>query len=430
MSRTLFRDVRVFDPGSGLDHRGAVLVEGDRVLALDAPSDAPADRVVDGQGALLVPGLVDLRAHVGEPGFTERETIATATAAAAAGGFTAIVAMPSTSPPIDRVEVVEMVRARAREAGSTQVLPAGTLSENREGERLAEMAKLAAAGCVLFSDGNRAVRDSQLLRYALETADDIGCVVATHPEDAYLSLGGVMHEGQVSARLGLSGIPDTAEVVGVARDIALAELTGARLHLQHVSTAGAVELIREAKRRGARVTAEVSPCHLWLTDEALAGYDPMAKLVPPLRPAADRAAVIGGLADGTIDAVATDHAPRTRIEKNVEVDRAAPGAIGLESALGVILTLVDRGQLSLPRAISVLTRAPADILGRSDLGRLAEGGRADLALVDPARVWTFTEAAIRSRSRNTPLLGAVLRGRVRLTMAGGRVTHELRDAED
>lgn len=431
MSRVVFRDVRVFDPGSGLDAPGrTVVVEGGTIASLDAPTTAPGDHVIAGRGHLLVPGLIDLRAHLQEPGRTDRETIASAAAAAAAGGFTTVVAMPTTSPTIDRVEVVDFVRARAREANSTRILPAGALSVGREGERLAEMAQLAAAGCVLFSDGDRAVRDSRLLRYALETADDIGFVVATHPDDVHLSQGGVMHEGFVSARLGLAGIPETAEVVGVARDLALAELTGARLHLQHVSTAGAVELIRQAKRRGARVTAEASPAHLRLTDEALATYDPLAKLIPPLRSARDRDALIDGLADGTIDAVASDHAPRTRLEKNVELDRAAPGAIGLESTLGVVLTLVAEGRLRLERAIAVLTRAPSRILGRSELGRLFEGGPADLTLIDPEHLWTFDEQQVRSRSRNSPLLGARLRGRALLTMVEGRVTYEMNDAED
>jgi len=430
VTRTVFRGARIFDPGSGLDAPDrTVVVEDDRVASLDAPPDTAGDRIVPAHGRLLCPGLIDLRAHLGEPGFTDRETVASAATAAAAGGFTTVVAMPTTDPTVDRVEVVDLVLARAREAGPTRVLPAGALSVGREGERLAEMAKLVAAGCVLFCDGDRAVRDSQLLRYALETADDIGVVVATHPEDPYLSRGGVMHEGLVSARLGLVGVPDTAEVVGVARDLALAELTRARLHLQHISTAGAVELIRQAKRRGARVTAEASPCHLRLTDEALLDYDPMAKLVPPLRPAEDRDAVVDGLADGTLDAVATDHAPKTRIEKNVELDRAAPGAIGLEVTFGVVSTLVAEGRLSLERAITVLTRAPARILGRSELGRVFEGGPADLVLIDPELRWIFDESQVVSRSRNSPLLGSALRGRAVLTMARGRITYELNDVE-
>jgi len=431
LSRIVFRGVRVFDPGSGLDAEDrTVVVEEGRVAALDAPADARGDRVIDGDGALLTPGLIDLRAHLGEPGFTERETIASAVEAAAAGGFTTVVAMPTTSPTIDRVEVVDLVLARAREAGPTRVLPAGALSVGRDGERLAEMAKLVAAGCVLFSDADRAVRDSQLLRYALETADDIGVVVATHPEDPYLSQGGVMHEGLVSVRLGLAGIPGTAEEVGVARDLSLAELTGARLHLHHTSTSGAAELIRQAKRRGVRVTAEASVAHLWLTDDAVTGYDPMAKVFPPLRPATDRDALVEALAEGTVDVVVSDHEPRTRIEKNVELDHAAPGAIGLEVTLGVVLTLAAKRRLSLERAVTVLTRAPAKILGRSDLGRLFEGGPADLTMIDPQHDWTFEPSDVRSRSRNSPLFGARLTGRALLTMVQGRITHELHHAQD
>jgi dihydroorotase len=426
LMRTLFRNVRLFDPGAGVDGPGRhVLVLDDRIASLDAPPDAAAERVVEGAGALLCPGLVDLRCHLCEPGRTDRETVATGVASAARGGFTTVVAMPTTDPTIDRVEVVETIKTRAAEAGATRVLPAGAMSEGRQGERLAEMAKLRDAGCVLFTDADLPVPDSQLLRYALETAGDLNVPVATHAEDVALSQGGVMHEGQCSIRLGLDGIPGAAEEVGVARDLAVAELTGARLHIAHVSTAGAVELIRQAKRRGARVTAEVSPLHLCLTEAAVLGYDPAAKLFPPLRTRRDVNAVVDGLADGTLDAVASDHTPRTALEKNREFDRAEPGAVSLETTLGVVLTLVARRELTLERAVHVLTRAPAKVLGRNDIGRLTEGGHADLVLIDPEAEWTVQPQAFGSRSTNTPLAGAEMRGRARLTMARGRVTHEM-----
>lgn len=426
MRRILIRGVRLFDPGAGIDALDrCVLIEGPFLRSLHAERTTPTDAVVDGGGLLLCPGFIDLRAHLGEPGFTRQESIATGVAAAAAGGFTSVVMMPTTEPTIDRVEVVELILSRARAAGSTRILPAGALSVGRAGERLAEMGKLSASGCVLFTDGDRSVRDSQLLRYAMETAFDLRMPVATHAEDESLSLGGVMNEGEVSARLGLRGSPSAAEAVGVARDLAIAELTGARLHLGHISTAGAVDLIRQAKRRGVRVTAEAAPHHLVLTDEAALGYDTAAKVSPPLRTQNDVDAVVKALADGTLDAVASDHRGQTELDKNVEFDRAASGAIGLETVCGVVLSLVKQGRLTLERAIAVLTRGPAQALGRSDLGRLYEDGPADLVLVDPSHAWVFRPSESRSRSRNTPLAGRAFPGRVVWTMAGGVVTFDL-----
>ncbi len=429
MKRLVLRDIRVFDPGAGIDapHRTVVL-SGGRVVSLDAPADSPGDRIIDGRGRVLIPGLVDLRTHVCEPGFTRRETVATAAKAAAAGGFTSIVAMPTTVPTIDQPEVVELILARARLAGSTRVLPAGALSVGRKGERLAEMAVLREAGCVAFTDADRAIKDSQLLRYALELAGDLGTPVFTHAEDETLSLGGVMHEGTVSERLGLAGVPGAAEVVGVSRDIAIAELTKCRLHIGHVSTAAAVELIREAKRRGIRVTAEVSPLHLLLSDEAVLGYDTQFKVFPPLRPASDVAAVIAGLSDGTIDCVASDHTPQMELEKNHEFDRAAAGAITLETTLATSLSLVRQGKLTLERAVATLTRGPAQILGLPDLGRIREGGPADLAVVDLERAWTVTRSSLFSRSSNCPLLGHSFVGRAEMTIVGGKITFEAEDA--
>lgn len=425
MRRTLIRGARLFDPGAGLDRSdSSVLVEGPHVATLAAEPGTRVDAVVDAGGLLLVPGLIDLRAHLGEPGSTRAESIATGTAAAAAGGYTSVVMMPTTEPTIDRVEVVELILARARAAGSVRVFPAGALTVGRQGERLAEMGKLSSAGCLLFTDADRAVRDSRLLRYGLETAFDLRMPVATHPEDESLSLGGVMHEGEVAARLGLEGVPAAAEAVGVARDLALAELTGARLHLGRISTATAVDLIRQAKRRGVRVTAEVTPHHLALTDEGVLGYETAAKVWPPLRTAADVDAMVRALGDGTIDAVATDHRGRTELEKNVEFDRAAPGAIGFETAAAVVLGLVAQGRLTLERAIAVLTRGPAGVIGRQDIGRIAPGGPADLCLLDLAQPWVFRAADSRSRSSNTPFLGRAFLGRALWTMANGEVVHD------
>jgi dihydroorotase len=314
--------------------------------------------------------------------------------------------------------------SRAKSAGPTRVLPAGAFSVGRQGERLAEMAQLKQAGCVAFTDADRSIKDSQLLRYGLEIAGELGVPIFMHAEDESLSLGGVMHEGIVSTRLGLPGAPGAAEVVGVARDLAIAELTGAHLHIAHISTGAATELIREGKHRGVHVTAEVSPAHLMLTDEALYGYDTLAKLVPPLRPRPDVDQVIAGLADGTLDAVASDHCPQIDLEKNVEIDRAAAGAIGLECALGVVLTLVHEKKLTLERAIASMTRSPADVLGRTDIGRISVGGPADLVLIDLERDWRFGKEDIASRSLNSPLLGACFHGAAVMTIAAGQITHD------
>lgn len=429
MSELWIDNVRLFDPGGGIDIPDrCVHVERGEIVSLDAKAPSGAE-VIDGQGHLLCPGLIDLRAHVGEPGFTRRETLRTCSEAAAAGGFTSILAMPTTKPTIDCIEVVELMTSQAQKAGGTRVMLAGALSVGRKGERLAEMALLQTAGCVAFTDGDQSIKDSQLLRYAMETAGDLGALIITHAEDESLSLGGVMHEGLISTRLGLRGAPGAAEVVGVSRDLAIAELTQTRLHIGHVSTHAATELIRQARRRGIRVTAEVSPLHLCLTDEAVLGYKTFGKVQPPLRPSHDVDAMIQGLADGTIDVVASDHCPQIAMDKNVEFDRAAAGAIGLETALGVVLSLVKEKRLTLQRAIAVLTRGPAQVLGRRDIGRLQQGGAADLVVIDPEHAWEFTQEGVRSKSFNSPLFGRPLFGRAMCTIAGGEVTHNILGAK-
>lgn len=425
MSSTLLKNVHLFDPGSGLDAKNRnIHIEEGRIVSLDASIDARVEYVLDGKGRMCLPGLIDLRAHFCEPGGTRRETIESGCKAAAKGGYTTVLIMPTTEPTVDRIELVELIHSKAREAGTTRVLPVGAVSVGRKGERLSEMAKLTAAGCAAFSDGDRTITDSQLLRYALETAAELGTLIISHPSDKHLALGGMMHEGVVSTRLGLTGIPSAAEVVGVSRDIAIAAMTGSRLHLGHVSTAESVDLIRQAKDRGVLVTAKVSPLHLALSDEAVLGYDTQAKLFPPLRPQTDVGALIRGLADGTLDAVATDHLPQNGLDKNTEFDRAEAGAIGLESSLGIILGLVADGHLTLERAISSMTRGPAQVLGREDLGRLKAGGWADLVLVSPDERRLFSQEDIASKSRNSPWLGRELVGRVILTMAAGEITYQ------
>ncbi len=425
MKRILIKNVRVFDPGAGIDHKGRhVLIDGAMLASLDAPRDTTADQVIDGQGQLLCPGFIDLRTHLGEPGKSRGETIATGIMAAAAGGYTTVVAMPNTEPTIDRVEVVRLIQSKAKEAKGARVLPAAALSVGRKGERMTEMVKLMDAGCVLFTDVDRSIKDSQLLRYAMETAYDLGAPIATHAEDESLSLGGVMNEGAVSVRLGLSGAPAEAEIVGVSRDLAMAELTGARLHLGHISTAGAIDLIRAAKSRGVSVTAEVSPLHLTLSEEAVLGYNTQAKVYPPLRTRKDVKAMIQGLSDGTIDAVATDHLGQTAMDKNVEFDNAAAGAVGLESTLGIVLSLVKQGFLTLHRAIAVLTRGPATILNRRDLGRIIEGAPADLTLIDPDQSWMFMRRGLHSKCENSPLFGQNLCGKVKATIVDGDLVYQ------
>ena len=438
MNDLLIQRGRVIDPATGVDAVLDLLVRDGRIAAVgpDLRADAPA---LDAAGLVVTPGFVDLHVHLREPGEEHKETIATGTAAASRGGFTTLCAMPNTHPAMDNAAIVAMVREQARDAAA-RVLPIGAITKGREGNELAEMEELRAAGAVSFSDDGRGLADSAVARRAFEYAAGLGLPIAEHCEDLALADGGVMHEGAVATRLGLCGQPALAEAAMVERDIRLAELTGARLHIAHVSTAAACAAIAAAKARGLTVTAEVTPHHLFLTDAAVAGageapgglaYDTNAKVNPPLRGQADVAACIAALAEGVIDAVATDHAPHALPDKLCEFDQAAFGISGLETAFGVLSTLVARGALTLGTAIDRLTIGPVRAWGldRDDLrglGTLSVGAPGDVTILDPTAAWTVDPQRFASLGKNTPLAGYALTGRVAVTVFGGRIVHEER----
>ena len=408
--------------GEVLGHgRADVLLEGGLITRIASSIDG-GDRL-DCSGAVVVPGFVDLHTHLREPGREDSETVASGSAAAAAGGYVAVVAMPNTDPPADNAGVVAQVRAAGESAGLCRVLPAGTISAGRAGLSLSPMGELAAAGVRLFTDDGTCVSHAGLMRKALEYAMAFGGVVANHAEDADLCDGGVAHEGPVTSRLGLRGRPPEAEEVIVARDIALAKATGGRLHLMHLSTAIAVDLVRRAKAEGVDVTAEVTPHHLTFTEEVLVTYDPLYRVNPPLREKGDVEALREGLIDGTIDAVATDHAPHAAADKEREFDLAPPGVIGLETAFAALRTAVP--DLDLATLVERMSSSPARIIGLSGEfgGPLAEGRKAHLAVVEPEADWEVGPQHLRSRSSNCPWLGRAVRGRVRFTVYRGHLTH-------
>jgi len=419
----LIRGGRLVD-ASGLDTTADLLVTCPSIVEVKRGITAPAGTAtIEAQGLIVLPGLVDLHVHLREPGEEEKETVASGAAAAAAGGFTDIACMPNTEPPIDDQSGVRFIREQSAAAGLARVHPIAAITLGRRGEQLTEMDELREAGAVAFSDDGSPVRSAEILRRALEYGRMVGVPIIDHCEDPDLARGGVMHEGRVSTELGLPGIPAAAEEVIVARDLCLAELTGGHLHLAHLSTRGSVELVRRAKARGVQVTAEVTPHHFILTDDAVRSYDPVTKMNPPLRTAADVAALREGLADGTIDAIATDHAPHTDYEKEFEFDRAPFGVIGLETALGLTLTeLVDGGVLDLAGLVRVMSLRPRQILGLAG-GSIAPGAPADLVLIDPEARWVVDPSRFRSRSRNSPFRGFRLRGEVAATLVGGRLVH-------
>jgi dihydroorotase len=415
----LFRGARVVDPVSETDEVADLLVDGGVI----APSPGRAATVLDCDGLVLARGLVDLHAHLRQPGREDKETVESGCRAAALGGFTAISSMANTDPVADNAAVIHQVLELARAAGTCDVFPVGAITRGLGGEEMAELGEMVDAGVRLFSDDGRSVPNARLLRNALtylRAFEDV--VIAEHCEDASLAEGGQMHEGLTSSSLGLAGQPREAEEVVVARDLAIARLTGGRLHLCHLSSAGSVELVRRAKAEGLRVTAEVTPHHLVLTEEDLLTYDTNMKTNPPLRSAEDRHGLRAGLEDGTIDAVATDHAPHAVEEKEAEFDQAPFGTIGFETALAAVLThLVEPGELTLARAIDALSTAPARILGAGDHGGPIEPGRpANLVVFDPSAEWTV-EPPFASKSRNSAFLGRRLRGRVVHTMLRGEL---------
>ena len=425
MTSYLLTGGRIVDPVSGTDGPGDILIEGNQIVAVGRDVGS-ATETIDCTGLVIAPGLVDMHTHLREPGREDEETIESGSAAAAAGGYTAICAMPNTDPVADSASVVEMVWAAGREAGLVEVIPAGALSKGLAGKEMADIGEMARsmAKVRLFTDDGKGVQDALFVRRTMEYLIAFDGIYAEHCEDAALAEGGQMHEGDRSMALGLRGVPAEAEELMAARDIALARLTGCKLHLLHISTAGTVEHVRRAKADGLPVTAEATPHHFSLTDEILETYNPDAKVNPPLRTESDRQAIIKGLADGTIDAIATDHAPHADHEKDQEISYAPPGLIGLETALALTLTnLVEPGHISLPKAIELLSVAPTRILGLRDQGGPIEAGSvANLCVFDPSAEWTVDPATFNSLSRNTPFRGQTLRGKVVHTFFRGRRT--------
>lgn len=424
---------RVIDPSSGSDRIENLLIgEGKingriddiRSIAGHKGRKKDADlKVIDLSGKIVVPGLIDMHTHLREPGYEYKETIASGSEAAAAGGFTSIACMPNTNPVNDNRSVTEFVIKKAAAAGIVNVYPIAAISLKSEGVTLSDYWDLKEAGAVGFSDDGRPVMNAALMRRALEYASSLKMPVISHCEDTNLSAGGVMHEGLVSSQIGLTGIPGIAEDVMVARDILIAEFTRAHIHIAHVSTAGAVRLIRDAKARGVHVTAETAPHYFMLTEEALRAFDTFAKVYPPLRSAKDRDAVREGLGDGTIDAIASDHAPHARTDKEVEFDYATTGIVGLETSLSLSLSLVHDGVLTLPELIKKMSVNPAQILGIVK-GSLADGADADITVIDPDKEWIVDPRDFRSRGKNTPFRNWRLKGKAVLTIVGGETRYQ------
>jgi dihydroorotase len=430
MATLLIRGGRVVDPSQGVDRIDDVLVRDGLIVSIGHGGGQPigrADETVEAAGLVVCPGLVDMHVHLREPGREEDETIETGTRAALAGGFTSVACIPNTEPPIDTQAAVEFIRQKASRADTCNVFVVACVSRGREGKELAEIGRLVEAGAVAFSDDGSPVYDAELMRRALEYCRMFDKPVLAHEEVLELSRGGIMHEGLVSLVLGLPGMPAAAEDVMIGRDITLAETTGGRVHVMHVSTAGGVALIRDAKRRGVRITAEACPHHFTLTDESLRGFDANCKMSPPLRTAADVEAIITGLADGTIDCIATDHAPHAREKKLLEIDRAPFGILGLETAVGLTVTrLVATGRIGWPRLVEAMSLLPSRILGIAR-GTLQPGSVADITLIDPARSWRVDRSRLCSKSINTPFDGWTLQGRAVATIVAGRIKYRLRE---
>ncbi|MCI0788231.1 MAG: dihydroorotase [Chloroflexi bacterium] len=438
----VIRRARIVDPSRQLDRVGDLLIGSGEILAagrLGVDRIPDGCRVIDGAGLVASPGFIDLHCHLREPGFEYKETIAAGSRAAAKGGFTTLCAMPNTDPPIDNAAVVEFIHQRARRDSVVRILPIGCVTKGRKGHQLAEMEELASAGVVAFSDDGDPVYDANLMRLALIYSLDLGLPISNHCQDLSLSCNGVMAEGPVATHLGLDGIPAAAEEAMIARDIALAEATGGRLHIAHLSTAGSVPLVREAKERGLSVTAEVCPHHLTTTEQWVMGrkgepsvaagglaYDTSTKVYPPLRSQRDVDALIQGLADGVIDCIATDHAPHDLTSKQVTYQEAAFGISVLETALGSLLQLVHTNKLSMGAMVDRLTAGPARVLGESysDLASLQPGTTADIVLFDPEQEWTVDTSEFESKGRNTPLEGTTLKGRVVATFVSGSLVYE------
>jgi dihydroorotase len=424
VSRILVRKGRILDPPSNRDEPGDVLIEDGRIAAVGAGLDARGAEIVEAEGGWIAPGFFDMHAHLREPGQEYKEDIASGGRSAVAGGFTSVACMANTHPVNDDPAMTDFILDRAHHDSPAKVYPIAAATRGLAGKVMTEMSALVAAGAVAFSDDGKTIEDSSVMRHVLEYSRLVDVPVIVHAEDCALVGDGVVNEGPVSTRLGLPGNPSLAEDVLVMRDLMLGELTGARLHVAHVSSANSVELIRRAKERGVSVTAEVAPHHLTLTDEAALGYDTNTKVAPPLRSAADVSACRAGLADGTLDAIATDHAPHALHEKDLDFVEAPPGMIGFETAVAVVLDLVRKHEISPLELVRRLSTQPARILNRPG-GGLAEGVPGDVVIVDPERRWVYDPAKGYSKSRNSPWAGASLQGRVVATVVDGRLVYHV-----
>ncbi len=420
MSSLLIRNGRVIDPSQQLDRIASVLVENGRIAALDGP-ERPVDQVLDAAGKIVAPGLVDMHTELREPGREEDETIESGTAAALAGGYTSVACIPNTDPPIDTQASVEFVRQKAARARNCHVFVLACVSKNREGKELAEIGSLVESGAVGFTDADRPIHNTELMRRALEYCLMFNVPILNHPEELHLTHNGIMHEGLTSMVLGLAGMPSDAEDVMTARDLRLAEYTGGRLHLMNISTSGSVDLLRRFKARGLKVTAEVCPAHFALTDDTLRTFDANCKINPPLRSRNHVEACIAGLADDTVDVIASCHAPRASEKKLQELDRAPFGMVNLETTLGLVgKYLIEPNHLTWPQAIAKMTVNPARALGLTK-GTLQVGADADITIFDPQERWTVRAAEFKSLSRNTPFEGAELVGRATCVLVDGEV---------
>jgi dihydroorotase len=427
MSTLCITNGRILDPSQRLDQVADLWLRDEQVLGIGSQPELQADRILDAAGKIVCPGLIDMHVHLREPGREEDETIATGTAAALAGGVTAVACMPNTEPALDEQAAAEFVCLQAKRAGNAHVFPVGAITKGRKGAELAEMGGLVEGGAVAFTDDGSPVVSAEIMRRAFEYCLMFDKAVLSHCEDLELSRGGIMHEGFESMRLGLRGIPAAAEEVMVHRDIALVELTGGRLHILHVSTAGSVDLIRRAKDRGVRVSGEACPHHLTLTDQAMRRFDSNFKMAPPLRSEADKRALIEGLKDGTLEVIASDHAPHAPEKKARELDLAPTGVIGLETLLPIcILSLIEPGHLTWSQLIEKLTINPARVLG-IPRGTLRPGAVADVTIIDPSVEWTVDPSQFRSKSRNCPFAGWKVHGRAHAVIVQGKVRFEQQD---
>ena len=419
----LIKNGRVIDPANKIDDTLDILIKDGVIAEVGKGLKAKAEETVDAKGKLVTPGLADIHVHLRDPGLEYKEDIVTGTRSAAAGGFTSIACMPNTKPVVDNKSVVKYIIDKANNEGSANVFPVGTITKGSKGESLSEMGELKAEGCVGFSDDGGPVVDGEVMRRALEYTKPFNTTIISHAEDLSIVAGGVMNYGPVSAEMGLKGIPWVAEDAMTARDVMLAEFTGGRLHIAHISTRGAVEIVRQAKKRGVNVTTEATPHHFTLTDEAVRGYNTNAKMNPPLRSSEDVDAVRAGLADGTIDAIATDHAPHHIDEKNVEFAIAMNGIVGLETALPLTLQLVKDGVLKLDDAIAKLTCNPCQALD-IPRGTLSVGAVADIAIIDPDLEWTVVAEELMSKSKNTPFDEWIMTGAAVQTILAGKTVHK------